>query len=195
MENATHTGSTKTAQKRQQRQFAAELVRQQRTLHQRALQLTKNVPDADDLVQETIERAMRAACRFKTGSNLTAWTGQIMRNAFIDRCREGMRMRALSELDVERLPAQDARKPTLPDLIPLGAVDLAIEELEPLHRQIAHLAYRERLKHRDIAKRLEIPVSTAGVRLWRARRRLRSALERQWGWMLPATTANERVCQ
>jgi RNA polymerase sigma-70 factor (ECF subfamily) len=195
MENGTHTDGTKTAKKRLQRQFAAELAQQHAALRQRALRLTKNVPDAEDLVQETIVRAMRAACQFKTGSNFTAWAGQIMRNTFIDRCRENMRMQALSVLDIERLPANDAKMPTLPDLIPVGAIDVAIDELGPLHRQIVRLAYRERLNHRDIAKQLKIPVSTAGVRLWRARRRLRTALEREWGWMVPAETAKARLRQ
>jgi len=195
MENRAHTDRTKNTQKRLQCQFTAELVRQQPALHQRALQLTRNLPDADDLVQETNVRALRAACQFKTGSNLTAWAAQIMRNVFIDRCREGTRLRALSENEIERLPAHDAVGPTLPDLIPLNAIELAIEELEPLHRNIAQLAYRERLNHRDIAKRLRIPVSTAGVRLWRARRRLRTALEGRWGWIVPANTAKESVRQ
>jgi RNA polymerase sigma-70 factor (ECF subfamily) len=195
MENGTHTDGTKTSQTRLQRQFAVELARQHAALRQRALQLTRNLPDADDLVQETIERAIRAAWQFKTGSNLTAWIAQIMRNIFIDRCRESMRMQALSVLDLERLPANDPKTPTLPDLIPVGAVDVAIEELEPLHRQIVHLAYRERLNHRDIAKQLKIPISTAGVRLWRARRRLRTALERQWGWMVSPSRESARVRQ
>lgn len=195
MENETHTDGTTSAPKRLQRQLATELVRQQAALRQRAFRLTRNAPDADDLVQETIERAMRSACQFKTGSNLTAWTAQIMRNVFIDRCRESVRMRTLAVLDIECLPAHDAKTPTLPDLLPVGAIDVAIEELEPLHQQIVHLAYRERLNHRDIANRLKIPISTAGVRLWRARQRLRTALERRWSWMVPAGIAKDSVRQ
>lgn len=61
-------------------EFTQELLLCRRELYAYALHLAKNSPDAEDLVQETILRALEHRNQFKTGSNMSAWLFTILRN-------------------------------------------------------------------------------------------------------------------
>lgn len=165
--------------------FLAELIRQRSALAARAQQLTRNGADAADLVQDTIEHALRASRHFVAGTNMRAWLRRIMHNLFMDRCRSRAHLRAFNPLEMESLTADEPRAPRLSDLIPESAIEAAISDLKPFQQEIFRLAYDHQLSHRAIAERLKIPVATAGVRLWRARTKLRNVLEAKWGWVLP----------
>ena len=70
--------------------FIADLTGLRRPLYQRALFLCQDQTAAEDLLQETMEKALNARHRFEPGSNIGAWAFSIMRNLFID----GRRRRA-----------------------------------------------------------------------------------------------------
>ena len=56
-----------------------------------ALNLTKNLEDAKDLLQETSIRAIRNKDKFRTGTNLKAWLFTIMKNIFINNYRKRLK--------------------------------------------------------------------------------------------------------
>ena len=188
--------------------FLADLVDLRRALHQRALFLAQDRTAAEDLLQETLERALQSRDRFREGSNLGAWVFSIMRNLFIDgRRRRAIRARLeqkafwLGELepaprDAER--DEDGGHPecgrvdagptegetvTPLDVITSADVDAAVAMLSPAQQEIFTLAYGVRLSYREIAAKLGIPPSTTGTRLLRVcakvRRRLESVYEQR----------------
>jgi len=77
-------------------------------LYNLARYLTRNPSDAEDLVQETYARALRAWSQFASGTDLKAWLFRILRNSWLDRCRHERRHPTEPELDEQAEPASAA---------------------------------------------------------------------------------------
>ena len=151
------------------RQSLLELVP---LLRARALKLCKNPHESDDLVQETLLRALRFEAQFVSGTNLRAWLCTVLGNVFISRCRSREReRRALSgwgkEAELHAPPSAS------PDLRCIGSgVERALNELPAPFAQVVRLVDLEDQAYNDVASRLGIPVGTVMSRLFRARRLL-----------------------
>lgn len=163
--------------------FGALLIGRARTLRAYANMLTGNRAAADDLLQDTFERALRGSAQFRAGSNLTAWLRRIMRNLFTDRCRQGTRFVSMTGSDLaERFPDENLLDPSddddddLREFLSMDDVKAALAAIERPLREIFVLAHLKRQSYQTISAELGIPVSTVGTRLWRARARLRVAL-------------------
>jgi RNA polymerase sigma-70 factor, ECF subfamily len=146
------------------------------TLRERALWLTKQECDAADLVQDTLERAMRAPHRV-AGDQMLRWLLVIMHNLFLDRCRASS-IRRHSALDAHLL---ETVAQVEPEEVPLWrTVDQEMLErcLQALPRdaQYVLLLFEEGKHYVEIGRQLGLPQNTVGTRLFRARRRLRSAI-------------------
>jgi RNA polymerase sigma-70 factor, ECF subfamily len=156
--------------------FATEVVTLRPTLRTRAMMLLQNEAAADDLVQDTIERALSSRRLFRDGTSLKAWLASIMRNIFID----GWRRTALHpNVDPDNLPSNgDSPGPLGPiDFLTTEDVRTAMACLRPQEREIFELAYFQRVCHRAIAARFRIQISTVGTSLFRSRKKVRAALE------------------
>jgi RNA polymerase sigma-70 factor (ECF subfamily) len=159
-------------------EFTRRVVDETAILMRHATRLTRDSADASDLVQDTVERALRRAQAFRAGSNLRAWLLTILTNLFIDRCRRRDRDSRLDSIDEDQLAAPDHD-----DVVPAWAnlsqdeVRAALAELEPAFREPYQLHALEHLSYQEVARRLRIPVATVGTRLSRARQRLRALLQ------------------
>ena len=156
-------------------ELSRELVRLHRDLRARALLLTGGSSYADDLVQDVVERALLARHRFQLGTNLKAWLNAIMKNLFIDACRQRV-SRPGRNFQPETSASGEPRSPL--DFITMDDVLEALALLTPADREIFTLAHLEGLSYREISVRLGVPPNTAGTRLLRVRSKLRRLLMR-----------------
>lgn len=150
--------------------------------------LTRDPHDAEDLVQETLLKALRGFASFQVGTNFKAWVFRILRNAFLT-SRSGlaaMRTTALedemNDLAGRGLYPEGAIERQTPeaDLIRMGdreAVERAMNNLPAPLLEVILLCDVEELKYREIATVLEIPIGTVMSRIARARAQLRKELE------------------
>lgn len=134
--------------------------------------LARNESDADDLVQDCVERAIRNHGKFQEGTNLNAWLNTIMRNTFINKLRHDKIVRqhvqheSLGE-DINVSPASQF------DHIQLGEVLRACEDLSDDHRQAIDLLCIKQVSYKEAARRMTVREATAKTRLFRAREKLR----------------------
>ena len=86
--------------------FGAEILRYLEPLYATALRLTRNRADAEDLVQDTLVKALRFSNRFERGTNLRAWLSTILHNTWRNRIRDAGRETV--EVDSTRLEEAEA---------------------------------------------------------------------------------------
>lgn len=151
------------------------------TLYRVALRLTGDPAAAEDLVQDTMLRALRGWSSFRPGSNARAWLVTILRNQFINGYRS--RKRAPQSVDMEAVPEPaDPKDPDPEGRFFRELVDeevlAAVDALPTEFREVLVLSDMEGLPYADVAEALAIPVGTVKSRLFRARRILQGRLRR-----------------
>jgi RNA polymerase sigma-70 factor (ECF subfamily) len=156
--------------------FAAELAALAPDLFGRALRLGRSPAVAEDLVQDTLERAMRFQGQFLPGTNLRAWVSQILFSVFVTRCRRARRERnALAWLSTD--PNAWTRPEAVGPMASLSpAVRRALDTLPEGFRAVVILVDLDEQPYKQAAAVLGIPVGTVMSRLFRARRMLAEAL-------------------
>jgi RNA polymerase sigma-70 factor (ECF subfamily) len=159
--------------------FAALVTEHGAHLRAVALRLSGNAADASDLVQDALERAMRAFHTLEPGTNARAWLVTILHNLFIDRCRRRTREpRAVPVDDVAVAAPPAPSDDPEPPWASLGPEDLrrALAELDPDFRVVYTMHALEHRSYVEIAETLGINKATVGTRLLRAREKLRRLL-------------------
>ena len=127
---------------------------------------------ADDLVQDTLERAMNKLHLWRPGSDLRAWLFAIMHNVHVNqlRSRAARPETALDDGDLLPQGVPDA------DRLELRDMQAAIATLPVEQREVILLVALEQLSYAEVSKALDIPIGTVMSRLFRARERLRTQL-------------------
>ncbi|HZF81557.1 MAG TPA: sigma-70 family RNA polymerase sigma factor [Rubrivivax sp.] len=131
---------------------------------------------ADDLTQQTLERALSHWHQFDAGRDMTVWLLSIAHNAHMDGLRRDARMAVTDPADIQR--AQDATGGD-PGIDVGLRLDLmaALRRLSPEQREPLLLVCVEQLTYAEVASVLAIPVGTVMSRVCRARAALRRFLE------------------
>jgi len=143
-----------------------------------ALRMSGRRDVAEDLVQETLERALAHFDQFEPGTEPRAWLTRILSNLYLDYLRhEAVVMKAAPKLAVEEAIESDLDRGFLS--IPPDTLWNAVRALDPDLRQIIELRYRDDLSFKAIAQLLRVPIGTVGSRLTRALNRLLQQLRRR----------------
>ena len=123
---------------------------------------------ADDLVQDTLERAWAKLHLYRRGTDLRAWLFTVMHNVHVNRVRA---TRLTDTLDDE-MPELAQRAPQ-GDALLVRDLDRAIARLPAEQRAVLLLVTLEEMSYEEVARALGIPIGTVMSRLSRAREKLR----------------------
>lgn len=149
-----------------------------------ALTLTRDPTEAEDLVQDTYLRAVRAWEQLTPNSNVKGWLFVILRNAWLNRLRHARSGPAFVELEDDEGSSWIDSRAVDPYVLYLRKLEHeeireAIDSLPTLHREIVVLRDIEGFSYQEIASMLDCPAGTVMSRLGRAREGLRQKLGRQ----------------
>lgn len=160
-------------------EFKKMVEREARPLRHYAYQLTRNVEDTNDLVQETMLKAFTYQDKFEDGTNLKGWLYTIMKNTFINNYRRMVKRNTFIDqtdndfyLDsmAHSVKNEGERRFMMQD------IERAIESL-PMSLKKPFTMNHKGFKYHEIAEILNIPIGTVKTRIFVARRQLRQSLQ------------------
>ena len=178
---------TRTTNPELRARFERDAIPLRASLYRRALRMTHDRADAEDLVQDTMLRAFARFQSFRQGTNLNAWLHRILTNIYINSYRKKQRQPApypTTEITDQQLAhnakhssrglrsAEDEALDALPDAV----IKAAMQALPEQFRMVVYYADVEDLKYMQIAEIMDTPKGTVMSRLHRGRRQLRGLL-------------------
>jgi RNA polymerase sigma-70 factor (ECF subfamily) len=176
-----------TTTRRRPSEFEREAMSHLPTLLAVGSRLTRSTAEAEDLVQDTLLKALRAREHFTPGSNMRAWLLRILTNTFINRYRRGGLERSVldgpdadpladgwigaSTMEAMRDPESRAMRALLEK-----EIVAALDELPEEFRLAVVLSDVEELSYKEISEIMGCPIGTVMSRLHRGRRLLKRRL-------------------
>jgi RNA polymerase sigma-70 factor (ECF subfamily) len=152
-----------------------------------AYHLTYDEAAAEDLVQDTIERAIKAIDQYRQGTNAKAWLFKIMRNHFINGYRKKSRRPNMVDYEDVAAIIPDTDTQSIPSLMDWNDESLhdvvgdelsgAMDRLSEDFRTVIVLSDLQDFKYEEIAEILGVPIGTVRSRLFRARNLLAKDLQ------------------
>ena len=154
---------------------SAEIAAHIPRLRRYARALTGDGHRADDLVQDTLERALAKFHLWRRGSDLRAWMFAIMHNVFVNQ------LKARRELALDEAAESGLEAAARTDPLELRDLDAALQRLPAEQREVLLLVGLEQLSYADTGKALGVPLGTVMSRLSRGRERLRLLMSDEAG--------------
>jgi RNA polymerase sigma-70 factor (ECF subfamily) len=150
-----------------------ELIQHIPRLRRYARALARDAVRADDLVQDTLERALIKLDLWRADSDLRAWLFTMMHNLFVNQIRSSG-SHTLCELDeASDVPVSGGQA----DALAVRDINAALVRLPAEQREVILLVGLEQFAYADAARILGVPLGTVMSRLSRARERMRQLLD------------------
>jgi RNA polymerase sigma-70 factor, ECF subfamily len=145
------------------------------SLRRYARALLYHPEDADDLVQDCLERAIGRRHLGYGGATVRPWLFRIMRNLHANQVRSRLRQPSVEPIQALREePAEDGSQTAW---LTLREMETALAELQEEQRQVVVMVALSGMTYQDCATALGLPIGTVMSRLARGREHLRQALE------------------
>ncbi len=143
-----------------------------------ALRLTKDLDDANDLVQDTLVKAYSNREKYAEGTNLKAWLFTIMKNTFITQYQRMVRRNTFIDTtenlhfinSQESLQTNDALSEFVRE-----DLEKALDQTDEMYR-LPFLMYFRGFKYHEISEELDLPIGTVKNRIHIARKELKKKL-------------------
>lgn len=160
-------------------EFKKLVQKESSSLRHYAYQLTRNVEDTNDLVQDTMLKALTYQDKFTDGTNFKGWMYTIMKNTFINNYRRMVKRNTIIDQtdndyyfdSMTSSVANDGDRNMM-----MRDIDHAINEL-PLSLKKPFTMNFKGFKYHEISEILNIPIGTVKTRIFVARRQLRDQLK------------------
>jgi RNA polymerase sigma-70 factor (ECF subfamily) len=161
-------------------EFNNQVQQLSESLYSFAYNLTRNIEDAKDLIQETAYRAMLNRDKFKMNSNLKAWLYTIMKNIFINNYRKQSKQRTVlsdSENDFSDGSYNATTANNAEVKLALACIEKELAAIDS-NLRTPFIRYVEGYKYHEIADELNLPLGTVKSRIFFARRELQRRIGR-----------------
>jgi RNA polymerase sigma-70 factor (ECF subfamily) len=150
------------------------VVEQLPSLRRYAASLSRNATRAEDLVQDTVERALTRLHQWQAGSDIRAWLLSIMHSQHVNFVRRAVREQGRMTRDATPIVAVSGNQELS---IELSELRWALDQLPKDIRETICLVALKGLTCEEAARTLCVPMGTVQSRLCRGRRRLHALLE------------------
>ncbi|MEY4747258.1 MAG: hypothetical protein RLZZ416_307 [Candidatus Parcubacteria bacterium] len=163
--------------------FGELIERYQAKLMRYARKFLRDPEDAADIVQDIFIKAFENIQSFDAARRFSPWIYRIAHNEFVNALKKRASARISFGFDADtlfpHLPAPEETDSATLDRDLRSILEAHLDELDSKYREPLILYYFESMDYREISDILAIPVSTVGVRLARARERLRAVAMRK----------------
>ncbi|MFN8712034.1 MAG: sigma-70 family RNA polymerase sigma factor [Bacteroidota bacterium] len=160
-------------------EFNDQLIKQRPALRNFALSLTSDAEEAQDLLQDTMLKALVYQDKFAEATNLKAWLYMIMKNTFINSYRRTVKARDILQKTKETSSVQLVKnnsQNTAESVLSEKEIMASIDQLEDEYR-IPFMRFYNGFKYKEIADEMDLPIGTVKSRIFLARRKLMDKLK------------------
>lgn len=168
--------------RKESKSFEEQVLPHFDALYRYAMRLTRNERNAEDLVQETIVKAMSNFEKFD-GRYLKAWLFKILYHQFVNEYRRSQRRTLLTDHEWDQWASENEEALELENPEEIlqrtemqDSIKNALNEIQADFRAPVVLADLEGFSYKEIAEILDVPIGTVMSRLYRGRKLLRKEL-------------------